>query len=88
MGRKKRERAKDNLLKVYFPDEESRQELIDLAAEYGVPISKMAVLLIEHGKEAISKGELDVQEYLREHDFDWLYEYDLDIEKKRRKRGK
>lgn len=64
----------------YDLDPELKQTIADLAAEYGVPQSQIASLLMEHGLDALRHGEIDVTQYLQPSRSP-LFDFTLDLDK-------
>lgn len=80
-SRKKRRQEERKARSVrYDLDPELKQTIADLAAEYGVPQSQVASLLMEHGLDALRNGEIDVARYLKPSRSP-LFDFTLDVEK-------
>lgn len=78
--RQKRQEERKARSVRYDLDPELKQTIADLAAEYGVPQSQVAALLMEHGLDALRRGDIDLVQYLRPSRSP-LFDYTLDIEK-------
>jgi hypothetical protein len=81
MASKRQKRQEDRKARSvrYDLEPELKQTIADLAAEYGVPQSQIASLLMEHGLEALRSGEIDIASYLRPSRSP-LFDYTLDID--------
>jgi hypothetical protein len=77
--RQKRQEARKARSVRYDLDPELKQTIADLAAEYGVPQSQIASLLMEHGLEALRSGEIDIAGYLKPSRSP-LFDYTLDLD--------
>jgi hypothetical protein len=66
---------------------ETKDDVAALAEELGVPQSQVAALLLEHGLEAVKKGEVDLSQYLVPSRSP-LFDYNLNLEKFRKDKKK
>lgn len=78
--KKQRQEARKARSVRYDLDPELKQTIADLAAEYGVPQSQVASLLMEHGLEALRNGKIDIAKYLQASRSP-LFDYTLDLDK-------
>jgi hypothetical protein len=77
--RERQEKRKEGKVSYDLPPE-VKQNVADLAAEYGVPQSQIATVLLLFGLDAMQNGQIDIVKYLVPSRSP-LHTYNIDIDR-------